>query len=97
MTRTDAKKLLVLASKWCSKEHHDWETVMELSEKYDCNLYEPFCDARGRNWEWFVDAGYYDMICVRLKGEMDFNSQLAFHFNAYDEANRFVDLLKVAK
>lgn len=57
-------------------------------------MFQDFEDKRGRTWEWFIDASYYDMPCVRVKGERDFNSQLSFHFDTADNARKFVELLK---
>jgi len=59
-------------------------------------MYEDFRDKRGRAWEWFIDRGYYDMTCVRVKGERDFNSPLSFHFDTSKQAAEFVELLKVS-
>jgi hypothetical protein len=28
-------QLLVLATKWCPKPHHDWEKILQLAEKED--------------------------------------------------------------
>jgi hypothetical protein len=56
--------------------------------------FKEFQDRRGRTWEWFIDQSYYDMTCVRVKGEKDFNSQLSFHFNTCKKAQQFVELLK---
>ena len=58
-------------------------------------MFENFKDKRGREWEWFIDDGYYHMTCVRLLGERKFNSQLSFHFNTSITAAQFVELLKV--
>lgn len=57
-------------------------------------MFEDFKDKRGRVWEWYIDCGYYDMPCVRIKGEKDFNSQLSFHFITTKLASEFVELLK---
>ena len=54
---------------------------------------EPFKDMRGREWESFIDMSYYDMTCVRVKGETDFNSPLSFHFATSLIAQQFIDLL----
>lgn len=55
-----------------------------------------FIDRRKRTWEYFIDKSYYDMTCVRIKGETDFNSQLSFHFDTYKQAMEFVELLKIS-
>lgn len=55
-----------------------------------------FTDKRGREWETFVDRSYFDCICVRLACDRDFNSQTSFHFNTYEQAKKFVELLKEA-
>lgn len=58
--------------------------------------YPDFVDRRKRSWEWYCDLSYYDYICVRVKGERKFNSQLSFHFMTYDQAKQFVELLKIS-
>jgi len=55
-----------------------------------------FIDKRKRIWEYFIDKSYYDMTCVRIKNETDFNSQLSFHFDTYKQAMEFVELLKTS-
>ena len=55
-----------------------------------------FIDKRGREWEVFVDMSYFDYICVRLANDRDFNSNTTFHFMTSDQANSFVELLKIA-
>ena len=47
-----------------------------------------------RTWECFVDRCYYDMYCVRVEGDRDFNSQLSFHFCTVNEAFDFMNLIK---
>lgn len=59
-------------------------------------MFKDFQDQRRRTWEWFVDRGYYDMTCVRVKGETDFNSSLSFHFATIRQASEFVELLKIS-
>ena len=27
------ERLLVLATKWCDKDHHDWQEILEIAEK----------------------------------------------------------------
>ena len=51
-------------------------------------------DGRKRTWECFVDYCYYDMYCVRVEGDRDFNSQLSFHFCTVNEAFDFMNLIK---
>ena len=51
-------------------------------------------DNRKRTWECFVDRCYYDMYCVRVEGDRDFNSSLSFHFYTVEEAFDFMNLLK---
>ena len=55
-----------------------------------------FKDRRGREWESFVDMSYYDMTCVRVFGEREFNNDLSFHFDTSKQANEFIKLLKVS-
>ena len=59
-------------------------------------MFGEFQDARGRAWEWFIDASYYEMTCVRVKGEREFDSQLSFHFATSELAREFIELLKIA-
>lgn len=49
-----------------------------------------------RKWEMFSDVSYYDMWCVRLVGDNNFNSTTSFHFMKYEDASTFFELLKVA-
>lgn len=51
-------------------------------------------DSRKRTWECFVDSCYFDMYCVRVEGDRDFNSELSFHFCTVTEAFDFMNLLK---
>ena len=53
-----------------------------------------FTDKRGREWEVFVDHCYFD--CVRTAKDKDFNSNTSFHFNTQQQADQFVELLKIA-
>ena len=55
-----------------------------------------FIDKRNRVWEVFVDLSYFDCICVRLAKDRDFNSNTSFHFNTQQQADQFVELLKIA-
>lgn len=55
-----------------------------------------FTDARGREWETFVDDCMYGMTCVRLKEDRDFNSQTSFHFDTSARAMAFAALLSGA-
>jgi hypothetical protein len=59
-------------------------------------LYQDFKDKRDREWEWFIDIGYFDQICVRLKSDRSFNSDTNFHFNTSTQASQFVELLKIS-
>jgi hypothetical protein len=59
--------------------------------------YPDFKDKRGRTWEMFIDRSYFDLICVRIVGEKDFNSQLSFHFDTSVEALAFAELLKKSR
>ena len=54
-----------------------------------------FKDKRGREWETF-DVCYYDCICVRVKSDRDFDSATSFHFDTTEQAEKFVELLKVS-
>ena len=56
-----------------------------------------FEDKRGREWEAYVDTSYFDMVCVRLVSDKDFNSDTSFHFMRKDEAEEFIDLLKISR
>ena len=51
-------------------------------------------DGRKRTWECFSDRSYFDMYCVRVGGDRNFNSQLSFHFDTVNEAIDFMNLLK---
>ena len=55
-----------------------------------------FIDKRGREWEVFVDRSYFDCICVRLVQDRSFNSNTSFHFATQQQADQFVELLKIA-
>lgn len=55
-----------------------------------------FKDRRGRTWEMFADVSYYDMICVRWKDDKSFNSPTSFHFESVEDANKFVNLIRVS-
>ena len=55
-----------------------------------------FIDKSNRVWEVFVDRCYFDCVCVRLKADRDFNSNTSFHFNTQQQAEQFVELLKIA-
>ena len=55
-----------------------------------------FTDKRGREWEVFVDLSYYDCICVRLAQDRSFNSNTSFHFDTQQQAEQFIELLKIA-
>ena len=59
-------------------------------------IFQDFKDKRNREWEWFIDQAYFDMTCVRLKGQKDFNSEMSFHFDTSKKATEFVELLKVS-
>lgn len=70
--------------------------IIEIVDDTTVLPFNDFNDKRGRPWEWFVDVSYYDMICVRVKGERDFNSPLSFHFNTVDQAQQLVELLVIS-
>ena len=55
-----------------------------------------FIVKRSRVEEVFVDYCYYDCVCVRLKADRDFNSNTSFHFDTQQQADQFVELLKIA-
>lgn len=55
-----------------------------------------FTDKRGREWEVFADLSYYDCVCVRLAQDRSFNSNTSFHFDTQQQADHFVELLKIA-
>ena len=48
-------------------------------------------DSRKRTWECFSDRSYFDMYCVRVGGDRNFNSQLSFHFYTVNEAIDFMN------
>jgi hypothetical protein len=43
------------------------------------------------SWEFFQDASYYDMFCVRSKSDRQFGA--GFHLVNGDEAEKLCDLL----
>lgn len=45
--------------------------------------------------EFFEDPSYYDMICVRPKGNRNFNDTI--HVNTYAEAAVLIKLVEAAK
>lgn len=53
-----------------------------------------FKDKRGREWELFSDVFYYHMACVRPVGDRNFNSQLSFHFDRWEDGENFAELIK---
>jgi len=53
-----------------------------------------FTDKSNRKWESFIDHSYFDMICVRLISDRDFNSTTSFHFVDQKDAYAFVNLIK---
>lgn len=55
-----------------------------------------FTDKRGREWEVFVNIHYFYSICVRIAKDRDFNSNTSFHFDTQQQADQFVELLKIA-
>ena len=55
-----------------------------------------FIDKRGREWEVFVDLSYYDCVCVCLAQDRSFNSKTSFHFTTQQQADQFVELLKIS-
>ena len=55
-----------------------------------------FTDKRGREWEMFEDIAYFYCTCVRLVEDRSFNSNTSFHFSTQKQADRFVELLKIA-
>ena len=59
-------------------------------------MFDDFKDKRGRTWEAFIDPCYYDMTCVRVKGEKDFNSELSFHFPTSTQAKEFIKLIEIS-
>jgi hypothetical protein len=59
-------------------------------------MIKDFTDKRGREWEVFIDACYFDLICVRWKDDRSFNSHTSFHFNTMAEASQFAELLQNA-
>lgn len=51
-------------------------------------------DKRGREWEMFNDASYYDMWCVRTIHDKSFNSHVSFHFAKKADADMFFELVR---
>lgn len=49
-----------------------------------------------REYELFNDACYYDMWCVRLKSDRDFNSVTSWHFVHKSDALELLRLLELA-
>lgn len=47
-------------------------------------------DNRKRTWECFVNRSFFDMVCVRVKGDR----QLSFYFYTVNQAFDFMKLLK---
>lgn len=53
-----------------------------------------FKDKRGRTWEIFCDACYFDFYCVRcLNAGKKFDSQMSFHFDFREDAEKFAELI----
>jgi hypothetical protein len=55
-----------------------------------------FKDKRGREWETFIDPRSFDVFCVRVKEDRDFNSLTLFRFYTEDQALQFIELLKLS-
>jgi len=55
-----------------------------------------FTDKRNRVLISYHHYCYYDCVCVRLKADRDFNSNTSFHFDTQQQADQFVELLKIA-
>lgn len=55
-----------------------------------------FTDKRNRVWEIFTDMSYYDMVCVRPKGDKNFNSLHSYHFSTSEDAYLFAHLLSTS-
>lgn len=51
-------------------------------------------DKRGRTWEMFCDISYFDMWCVRVAADRDFNSPTSFHFTTRKKAEKFLHLVQ---
>ena len=45
-------------------------------------------------WELFCDSSFFDMFCVRPKGDRDFNSPRSFHFETKEDAEKFKELIE---
>lgn len=43
-------------------------------------------DIKGRLWELFIEPCYYDMPCVKMVNDRDFNSPWNLNFSTIDEA-----------
>jgi len=48
-------------------------------------------------WEMFNDDSYYHLWCVRNIGDRSFNSPLSFHFVLKEDAEKFLELVSIAK
>jgi hypothetical protein len=49
-----------------------------------------------RVWELFSDPCYYDMWCVRLVSDKNFNSVTSFHLARHEDAKKLLELLELA-
>ena len=54
-------------------------------------------DKRGREWELFCDASYYDLFCIKPIHIKKFNSELSFHFMHQADAEKFFELIIKAR
>lgn len=50
-----------------------------------------------REYEMFLDSSYYDMFCVRDESDKSFNSRTNWHFIHKADAEKFLELLNLAK
>ena len=49
-----------------------------LTKENTMEIIKRVTDKRKRTWECFVDRSYFDMYCVRVEGDRDFNSPYLF-------------------
>lgn len=54
-------------------------------------------DKRNRLWELFLDESYYHQWCVRIKEDRDFNSPTSFHFDTFEQARDFLNLISISR
>ena len=48
-------------------------------------------------YEMFFDESYFDMWCVRSTTDRRFDSPMSFHFIKKEDAEKFKELIEIAK